>query len=164
MQIKFTVFDHLFVFINVDSRECWSKWLIKICYCACCTCTTHFLCISIANIARSIIQMKTSTFQTSRQCLFRYRFKTDVMKIYTGILCMIIYFNTYFPWYQYDNTHVIFFWDHILYSYDTPSEEQSQQKQVWGGKYVIKRISDGLWYDIIFIQRVVRFLSPSHGL
>jgi hypothetical protein len=34
-----------------------------------------------------------------------------------------IYFITYFPWYQCDNTHVINFCYHIVYSYATPSRE-----------------------------------------
>jgi hypothetical protein len=49
-----------------------------------------------------------------------------------------------------------------VYSYATPSEEYSQQKQVWGGKYVIKRISHVLECDMIFIQ-LVCFLSPLQG-
>ena len=31
-------------------------------------------------------------------------------------------------------------------------------------KYVIKRISHGLWLDMIFIQLVMCFLSPRQGL
>jgi hypothetical protein len=50
-----------------------------------------------------------------------------------------------------------------MYSYATPFEEQSKKKHVWGGKYVIKRISHGLWFDMIFIQLVVCFLSPRQG-
>jgi hypothetical protein len=75
---------------------------------------------------------------------------------------LIFWFITYFPWYQCDNTHVINFWYHIVYSYATSFEELWQQKQVWGGQYVIKRISHGLWCDMIFIQLVVCFLSPRH--
>jgi hypothetical protein len=35
---------------------------------------------------------------------------------------MIPRFITYFPWYQCDNTHVINFCYHIVYSYATPSK------------------------------------------
>jgi hypothetical protein len=55
---------------------------------------------------------------------------------------------------------MIFFIYYIVYSYVTLPEEKSQEKQVWGGKYVIKKISHVLWCDMIFIQLFVCFLYP----
>jgi hypothetical protein len=67
-----------------------------------------------------------------------------------------LYFITYFSWHQCDKTHVIFFINTLCIS--TP---RRPKRQVQGDKYAIKRISNVLWCNMIFIQRVVCFLSPS---
>jgi hypothetical protein len=47
---------------------------------------------------------------------------TFIQNVYLPLSHMV-YFITYFPWYQCDNTHVINFCYHIVYSYATPFEE-----------------------------------------
>jgi hypothetical protein len=60
-------------------------------------------------------------------------------------------------------TRVIIFWYHIVYSYATSPKDKVNEKQVWDGKFVIKKIAHVVWCDMILSNSFVCFLSPRQG-
>jgi hypothetical protein len=125
----------------------------------------------VLNFWVGVYYVSTTDQELKVSLLYTYN-STYSAVLYQLIICIVQYhlwfmniisIITYFPWYQFDITQVIIFWYHIVYSYAMKSKEQSLQNRYVGGKYVIKRISHGLWCDLIFIPLVVRFLSPRQG-
>jgi hypothetical protein len=65
-----------------------------------------------------------------------------------------VVFITYFPWYQYN----FYFISHCVFLRHALQRMKSTKTSLCD-----KKISQVLWCEMIFIQRVVRFLSPRQG-